>query len=56
MKKESCYAHFQDNGEDFDYLSGAYNLYGFSSEDRKVQTTMLHEGYEKYKEIIVEKF
>ena len=53
---KGSYAHFQDNGEDFDYLSGAYNLYGFSSENGKVQTTMLHEGYEKYKEIIVEKF
>lgn len=45
------YVHFQDNGEDNEYLKGEYNLYEFKSEQSELVTTMLHEGYEKYKEI-----
>ncbi|WP_032811366.1 DUF5110 domain-containing protein, partial [Oenococcus oeni] len=28
-KGESCYEHYQDDGESFDYRSGSYNLYDF---------------------------
>lgn len=49
------YQHYQDNGTDFAYQDGEYNLYefAFSGENRKgIQVKMLHEGYEKkYKEI-----
>ena len=48
-------SHYQDNGEDFEYLDGQYNLYSFTYEDGKLETDMLHEGYEKYKEIKVVK-
>lgn len=51
----SRYEHYQDNGEDFAYENGEYNLYAFTfSGTRKkgLQVTMLHEGYgRKYKEM-----
>lgn len=53
---EGVYNHFQDNGEDYEYKNGRYNLYQFTSKDGVVDTTMLHEGYEKYSTIVVEKF
>ena len=49
------YRHFQDNGEDYAYKKGVYNEYCFTSHDGSVDTAMLHEGYEKYSQIIVEK-
>lgn len=48
-------SHYQDNGEDFAYLEGEYNLYSFTYEDGALDCDMLHEGYEKYKEIKVER-
>ena len=52
MAGESAWgSHYQDNGEDFSYLDGEYNLYSFTYEDGKLETDMLHEGYEKYEEI-----
>lgn len=48
-------SHYHDNGEDFEYLDGQYNLYSFTYEDGKLDVDMLHEGYEKYKDIKVEK-
>lgn len=47
------YLHYQDNGEDFSYRDGKYNLYEFTSDETgHVTMQMLHEGYEKtYKEI-----
>ena len=47
--------HYQDNGEDFEYLEGEYNLYSFTYEDGKLDCDMLHEGYEKYTDIQWEK-
>ena len=47
--------HYQDNGEDFDYMEGMYNLYSFVYENDKLECDMLHEGYEKYKDIQCEK-
>lgn len=41
------YLHYQDNGEDFKYRDGEYNLYHFSVEEGKLCTEMLREGYEK---------
>lgn len=51
----SVYEHFQDNGEDYAYRDGAYNLYRFSKgTDENVETVMLHENYPKYDKIVVE--
>lgn len=50
------YVHYQDNGSDFAYQDGAYNEYLFEHIDSQELTTkMLHEGYETYPEIIVNK-
>lgn len=50
--KAGTYTHFQDNGEDYAYQEGQYNLYQFNvNEQGEVETTMLHEGYALYTEI-----
>lgn len=41
------YTHYQDNGEDFAYQNGAYNLYQFRAENGKLDVEMVHQGYEK---------
>lgn len=47
------YTHYQDNGSDFAYRKGAYNLYEFiHSEDGNVSMNMLHEGYPAYREVL----
>lgn len=51
----SRYVHYQDNGVDFEYQLGKYNLYEFiflNSSDAKLQVNMLHEGYESKYEVI----
>lgn len=46
---EGEYNHFQDNGEDYSYQQGAYNLYHFTTDkDGNVSASMIHEGYTKY--------
>lgn len=51
---EGSYVHYQDNGEDFAYLDGAYNEYRFTiNAAGELETSMLHEGYEKYPKITV---
>jgi alpha-glucosidase len=51
----SSYVHFQDNGEDYAYREGAYNLYAFSRDgDGNLTTEMLHENYPKYAQIVVQ--
>lgn len=51
---EAEYVHFQDNGEDYAYKEGAYNLYKFHTDkDGNLTTEMLHEGYTPYDEIEV---
>jgi alpha-glucosidase len=47
--------HFQDNGEDYAYREGSYNLYAFSKDRAgNLHTEMLHENYPKYKEIVLQ--
>lgn len=54
MPGEASYEHFQDNGTDYAYRDGEYNLYGFSKDaDNVLQTEMLHENYPKYKSIVL---
>lgn len=47
------YLHYQDNGKDYQYENGEYNLYHFRYENGEMTTEMKHEGYPKYKEIKV---
>ncbi|MCI7321915.1 MAG: glycoside hydrolase family 31 protein [Lachnospiraceae bacterium] len=52
---EAEYVHFQDNGTDYAYEEGHYNLYQFTrKKDGTVQTKMLHEDYPKYQAVLVE--
>lgn len=39
------YTHYQDNGEDFAYRQGGYNLYHFRWENGKLSAKLLHQGY-----------
>lgn len=51
---EGRYAHYQDNGLDFAYEKGAYNLYLFSHEaGGSLQTERVHTGYADYETIEV---
>lgn len=52
---EGSYDHYLDNGEDFAYRDGAYHHYRFTvTEEGKVETQILHAGYDKpYEEITV---
>ena len=53
---EGAYEHFQDNGEDYAYKEGIYNLYQFKADaDGNIMTEMLHEGYPVYEKIVAEK-
>lgn len=45
------YEHFQDNGSDYAYEAGKYNLYAFDVKDGGLETKLLHEGYPRYKQI-----
>jgi alpha-glucosidase len=46
------YEHFQDNGEDYAYKKGAYNLYHFSKEEHgPIEQELLHKGYPEYAQI-----
>ena len=48
----ATYEHYQDNGEDYKYQDGEYNLYRFiKSKDGRLDTELVHEGYEQYKTI-----
>lgn len=49
---EGEYLHYQDDGMDFAYEQGAYNLYHFTHKGNgKVETSMIHEGYPAYESI-----
>ena len=49
---EAAYEHFQDNGENYDYLSGKYNLYSFHKDEAgSLKVDMLNEGYQLYDKI-----
>lgn len=45
------YTHYQDNGTDYAYREGAYNLYHFTNENGTVRQEMLHTGYPQYQHI-----
>lgn len=48
----SSYEHFQDNGEDYKYKEGEYNLYRFTQDENgNLATEIMHEGYKKYEDI-----
>ncbi len=47
------FLHYQDNGEDYAYEKGEYNLYLFTNTNGILSLKLLHEGYPKYKRIRV---
>ena len=49
---EASYDHFQDNGEDYAYRKGVYNLYHFHKNAQGVlETEMRHKNYPEYEQI-----
>lgn len=42
---EGSYVHYQDNGEDFAYREGEYNLYNITLKDDTLDIELLHNGY-----------
>ena len=49
----SKYVHYQDNGADFAYEAGEYNLYRFRADkDGELSVSMEHEGYEHHYETL----
>lgn len=50
---EGKYLHYQDNGTDFAYEKGEYNLYSIINHDGVVSVSLLHKGYRGYKRIRV---
>lgn len=52
---EGEYFHYQDNGEDFAYRDGEYNLYHVTWKDGKVSVKLEHQGYAPvYEKILVQ--
>lgn len=48
------YTHYQDNGEDFGYQKGEYNLYQFRWEDGRLSMKLVHKGYPHvYRKILI---
>ena len=53
--QHASYTHYQDNGLDFAYQSGEYNLYQIKASQNRVTIDMAHNGYDKnYRKIFVE--
>ena len=53
--QHASYTHYQDNGLDFAYQSGEYNLYQIKASQNGATIDMLHNGYDKnYRKIFVE--
>lgn len=49
------YEHYQDNGQDFAYEDGEYNLYDITVVDGKATVTMSKHGYQPvYEKIVIE--
>lgn len=49
------YLHYQDNGEDFAYRDGAYNLYRVALKDGEAAVTLEHNGYAPvYEKVLVQ--
>jgi alpha-glucosidase len=49
-----AYVHFQDDGEDYAYREGSYNLYAFSKDENgSLNTELLHEDYPRYRQIVL---
>ncbi len=51
---EAKYIHYQDNGEDYKFLEGEYNLYEFETDNKgNLNTNILHKGYPEYTSVSV---
>lgn len=53
---KSEYLHYQDNGEDFKYQNGEYNLYHFRFDKDRLSMKLLHQGYNPVYETIVVRY
>lgn len=52
---QAKYDHYQDNGLDFDYQLGKYNVYHVYADENAAEVTLIHSGYDRhYQKIIVE--
>lgn len=50
----AVYIHYQDNGEDFRYQEGEYNLYRFRLEENRLSMELIHQGYQSvYRKITI---
>lgn len=47
------YIHYQDNGSDFNYQNGEYNLYEINHQNIIIFIKLLHNGYDLYNKIII---
>ena len=52
---EGTYIHYRDNGEDYAYRDGAYQLYEFRNDNGAVTSAVKHDGYYNYKKIYIKK-
>lgn len=52
--QEAQGVHYQDNGTDYAYQAGHYNLYHFTYANGRLSTRKDHAGYPDYQEIIVQ--
>ncbi len=52
---KAVYEHFQDNGSDYAYRNGEYNLYTFTqNENGEISIQMKHEGYTPYNSLEIQ--
>jgi alpha-glucosidase len=47
------YLHYQDNGLDFNYETGEYNIYKVSFNNNNHNVELVHNGYDKYNSVKV---
>lgn len=52
---QGTYTHYRDNGSDYAYRDGAYQLYEFQNDNGNVTVSIKHDGYSNYKKICVKK-
>lgn len=45
------YVHYQDNGADYAYQQGEYNLYHFINDNGEISCKLDHEGYPQYQNL-----
>ena len=51
----AAYVHYTDNGTDFKYRDGEYNVYNFAYENGEFTAKLSHKGIKTYKNIVIKK-